>query len=279
MRSAAGEGQDAAPESLRLAFAARLAVVAPHIDDETLGCGALIARLSRTHEIHVVFATDGSQSPEDPGGRAADRAALVAVREAEARVAMGVLGVPADRLHFLGFPDGRLRAHEVSFGRTLVDALARLEVSDVLVPFRYDWHADHIAVHQAASTAVRRGQLDARLFEYFVYTRRRLLPAGDVRAYLRPSRVISVPPGPLAPLKRRALECFASQTTRYYPWQRRPVLMPDLLHRMCDAPEAFLEYDPVARRAIRHAAWVRVASAVEPRLKRVKDRMWAWNGG
>jgi hypothetical protein len=47
-------------------FAERIVIVSPHVDDETLGCGALMALLAATHEIHVVFATDSSRSPEHP---------------------------------------------------------------------------------------------------------------------------------------------------------------------------------------------------------------------
>lgn len=260
----------------RSAFAARLVVVTPHADDETLGCGALMARLAPTHEIHVIFATDGSRSPEPSGRRDVDPAGLAAAREQEAVAALDVLGVPQERLHFLRFPDGSLGDHAPALRRALVEKLALLGESDVLVPFRYDWHKDHVAVHRTATAALGAGEFAGRLMEYFVYTQRRLLPRGDIRAYLRPSRVIRVASDGVADLKLRALECFRSQTTLYFDWQRRPILTPELLRRMCADPESFLPYDPAPPRVLRGAAWIRVASAVEPPLKRIKDGAVEW---
>lgn len=258
----------------RAAFSRRLAVVSPHVDDETLGCGALLARLAPTHEIHVIFATDSSRSPEHPAY--AEPARLSAVRRAEAEAAMRVLGVAGERLHFLGFPDGSLTAHLPLFRSTLVRRLARLGEMDVLVPFRYDWHPDHVAVHRAAAAALADGEIAGRLIEYFVYVQRRLLARGDVRAYLRQGRVIRVAADGVMHLKRRALECFTSQTTLYFPWQRRPILTPELVQRMCLGAETFVPYDPDASRVLRNARWIRLASALEPPLKRAKDEAAAW---
>jgi hypothetical protein len=55
-------------------FSGRLVVVAPHMDDESLGCGLLLATHADKSQAHVVFVTDGAQSPEgataDGGGSA-----------------------------------------------------------------------------------------------------------------------------------------------------------------------------------------------------------------
>lgn len=260
-------------------FGHRVAIVSPHPDDETLGCGALMAQLGATREIHVLFVTDGSRSPEPPEGVEFDRSQLVAAREDEAREAMAVLGIPGRNLRFLRLPDGRLSASRDALCRTLVDALRPFQADDVLVPFRYDWHPDHLAVHQAVVRAAAAGAIASRVVEYFVYTQRRLLPRGDIRAYLRPDQAVLMPAEVQRDVKLQALECFRTQTTRYYEWQRRPILTPDLLRRMCAAPEAFVAYRAPAGDVLHRAAWVRAASAAEPRLKRLKDGLLEWVRG
>jgi LmbE family N-acetylglucosaminyl deacetylase len=255
----------------RTRFSPRIAIVAPHADDETLGCGALIARLAATHEIHVIFATDSSRSPEHPARPGADRPMLTKARRDEAVAALGVLGVPPDRLHFLHFPDGALGDHMAAFRQSLIALLAPMRELDVLVPFRYDWHPDHVAAHRAAADAFAARQVHARLVEYFVYTQRRLLPGGDVRAYVRHSEAITVPIDGVDGVKRRALDCFLSQTTLFFEWQRRPVLTDAVLRRACTGAEWFVPYAPVSAQVLHGAAWVRVASAIEPPLKRIKD--------
>ncbi len=77
----------------------------------------------------------------------------------------------------------------------------------------------------------------------------------------------------MAAQKRAALDCFRTQTTRYYDWQTRPILRPELLDEECVGPEQFLRYDPTlpgARVFSSTALWIRIAHRIEPRLLRWK---------
>ncbi|HSG43881.1 MAG TPA: PIG-L family deacetylase, partial [Anaerolineales bacterium] len=40
-----------------------IVIVAPHMDDEALACGGLIAKLPDKQRIHLIYATDGMKSP------------------------------------------------------------------------------------------------------------------------------------------------------------------------------------------------------------------------
>src|SRR3546814_13841143 len=74
-------------------------VIAPHPDDEVLGCGGTIARLtSGGAQVHVAIVTRAGPDRFDPE--------LADTGVAEARAAHACLGV-ADR-HFLKFPDAGL---------------------------------------------------------------------------------------------------------------------------------------------------------------------------
>jgi len=256
-------------------FPGSIAIVAPHQDDETLGCGGLIALVASQREIHVIFVTDGSRSPLPDGAPA--NPALVPAREDEAREAMACLGVPPKRLHFLRLPDGRLADHEAELQQKLEDVLTQIAPATVLVPFRYDWHPDHLAVQRVAARAHAQGRIPGVLVEYFVYTQRRLLPGGDIRSCLAPGKLWAVEIASVAARKREALECFRSQTTRYFDWQRRPILTGDVLTRACRSPEIFF---PSAGRLATRAGippwWIGAASRLEPRLKRTKDGLLSW---
>lgn len=256
-------------------FPGRVVIVAPHQDDETLGCGGLIARLSAEREFHVVFATDGSRSPLAEGESV--NPSLVGTREDEARQALACLGVRDDHLHFLRLPDGALRSHENELRAALQEVIGRLAPDTVLVPFRYDWHPDHCAAQRVTAHAHAAGAIPGRLVEYFVYTQRRLLPGGDIRACLMPDRLWPVDIGEVAARKREALEKFRSQTTRFFDWQRRPILTDDVLTRACVSPEIFLPSTAklVTRRGV-PPWWIDAASRWEPRLKRAKDGVVSW---
>jgi LmbE family N-acetylglucosaminyl deacetylase len=258
-------------------------VIAPHMDDESLGCGLLMASHRRKEFLHLLFATDGSHSPEPTAG-ASDgvRYQLAQTREREARAAMAVLGVPPGNVAFLGLEDGTLANRREELRAALIDHVRRIGAGVVLVPFRYDRHPDHLAISHAIADARRDGALTASVIEYFVYSQWRLLPGGDVRAYLPAVDLRArFPTEATAKLKRRALECHRSQVSCFYEWQTRPILTRELLDRVCAEPEVYLLHDALrpGRLALARARhWVPVAHRLEPWLKRCKDRLTGWQG-
>lgn len=80
-----------------------LVVIAPHPDDESLGCGGLLAWASQSDLLrHVVFLTSGERShPQTTHD-------LAAIRRLEATIAAACLGLTPAHLSFLGLPDGGL---------------------------------------------------------------------------------------------------------------------------------------------------------------------------
>lgn len=253
----------------------RVLVAVPHMDDAVLACGGTLRQLPDPGQVHVVYASDGRASPE-PVVPWRDRVThdLFAVRRAEALAALSRLGVPPDHLHFLALPDGRLARHRSALRSGLETLARRLEPLQMLVPFRLDQNRDHLAVSRVGfETAAAVG---AEVVEYFVYYRLRLLPGGDLRRFLIAERRLEVDITAVAREKRAALDRFTSQVTRFYAWQTRPNLTPALLDAVSCGPETFLRGVPRnASPFARRSAWIRLAHALEPRLKRPKDRLLA----
>jgi LmbE family N-acetylglucosaminyl deacetylase len=216
-------------------------VAAPHMDDEVLGCGGALARLPDRTLVHVLYAGDGCASPRVPRPAPPEDPGLGAVRAAESRAAMAVLGVPDGNLTFLGLPDWTLSRHHADMVRAVEQRLAATGASTLLAPFRLDRHPDHEALSRACRDCapVRDGR--AALLEYFVYYRWRLLPGGDMRRHLRPEWLVRVDLDAVANTKRRALACFRTQVTVAHPWQDRPVLSAEIVDESCRAPELFLK--------------------------------------
>ncbi|MDY7106688.1 MAG: PIG-L family deacetylase [Actinomycetota bacterium] len=124
----------------------RTVVVAPHPDDEVLGCGGLVAHQRRRGvEVVVVAVTDGEAAYPDR------RQELAEIRRAEQRRALEALGVGADAVVRLGLPDGGL----ANLVAELTDELrAIVQPSDLVVaPWTRDHHSDHIACGRAATAA------------------------------------------------------------------------------------------------------------------------------
>ena len=121
-------------------------VFAPHPDDESLGCGGLIALLrERGQAVHVVFVSDGAMS--HPNSRRYDRARRVSLREQEATEACAELGVAPQNITFLRYRDTEVPRRNSPGFDAAVEQVNRLitEIgpSHVLVPWRRDPHCDH----------------------------------------------------------------------------------------------------------------------------------------
>lgn len=258
-------------------FSGRVLVLAPHMDDEVLACGGLLAGLPQKDQIHLVYATDGTQALVRPSARRRDPSReLEAVRVEESRQAMRALGIAEQNLHFLRLPDGDLKNHARRLAQLVEGQLSAIAPDHILAPFRYDRHPDHLALYQAVISAASPQYLLGKLYEYFVYHRYRLLRGGDIRGYIRPDLLFRVDIERWAAQKRAALRSYISQTTLFYDWQRRPILPAARVEEVCQTPEYFLPYDPdLPGPAVFHKGknWVRLVHTVEPWLKLRKEQI------
>ena len=183
-------------------------VLAPHPDDESLGCGGLIAEAcARGRPPVVAVLTDGTMSHPNSPSYPAPR--LKALREEEARAAVECLGLGADRLHFLGLRDTAVPGEGAAFQDTvarLVGLIRQHDLGSILVTWEHDPHADHVAAHRIAAAVAR--MAGVRLIAYPVWgwtlPANRCLPGGPTTgARLDIARHL--------PAKRRAIAAHASQ--------------------------------------------------------------------
>jgi LmbE family N-acetylglucosaminyl deacetylase len=135
----------------------RALILAPHPDDESLGCGGLIATLcARGRPPLVAIMTDGAGS--HPATQAFPAERLIRLRRDEVRLATQCLGLPAAALVCFDWPDAALPA-----GGTVVDdmvSLIRREgCSAIFAPSPLDPHCDHVATAAIAAQAAAATEL------------------------------------------------------------------------------------------------------------------------
>ncbi|NYT39219.1 PIG-L family deacetylase [Sphingomonas sp. R-74633] len=117
--------------------------IAPHPDDETLGCGGTLLRhIAEGDAVHWLIVTEISEAIGFAAERVASRAAEI---EAVAK-AYGFAGV-----HQCALPSMRLETLPLldvigAVGR----AVSAIEASVLYVPYRNDAHSDHAVVYDAA---------------------------------------------------------------------------------------------------------------------------------
>ena len=180
-------------------------VLAPHPDDETLGCAATIMRkVDAGTPVRVVVVTDGSTYPPHKS-----REQNIADRDAELRAACRVLGLADDAVVHLSFPETKLHLA----GEALVDALSDIvsedHPDDVLVTSEADPHSDHAALGQA-TRRVMAGR-DGRVCVYPIWQWER--PRSWMRTLHGASRPERVSTSGYLERKHQAIALFRSQLT------------------------------------------------------------------
>jgi LmbE family N-acetylglucosaminyl deacetylase/glycosyltransferase involved in cell wall biosynthesis len=175
------------PQDLR---GERLLILAPHPDDEVIGCGGLAAlHLRDGRPVHVVVATDGAQAGDGEQ------------REAESRAALALLGNAT--IEFLRFPDRALE-NACELDLRLAAILREQKPDLIAVPSPLEIHPDHIALSRAFCDLIAR---DASLFADLAVAR---VAFYEVSAPLRPNALVDITS--VADSKYAAIQTHASQT-------------------------------------------------------------------
>ena len=116
----------------------RILVLAPHPDDEAIGCGGALLRHGQQEDVvQVVFLTSGEK-----GGHGRAEADTKSRREGEARSAAHILGLQS--IEFWGLPDGGVRASRAAVAR-LQAKLDDFKPDTVYVTHDREMHSDHRA--------------------------------------------------------------------------------------------------------------------------------------
>ena len=111
----------------------RRLILAPHMDDESMGCGGLMAKYP--DECEVVTVADSGPT-----------------REAEHARAMEILGVTA--LRNLGYEDGEVTPRMSSLVGAIDEVMAETRPDELYLPYP-SLHQDHIAVYEAGMRSCR----------------------------------------------------------------------------------------------------------------------------
>ncbi len=239
MRDAA-IGSDGAVPVHALAGAGPVVVLAPHPDDETLGCGGLLAAAFAQRSAHVVCMTDGAAS--HPGSALWPPARLAAERRRELLEAVRRLGGTPRDVTFLDCPDTRLVSCDAqSLAVRIADICRETGAHRLFSASPLDHHTDHVATADIArrAAALRPG---LRLFFYPVWSRWSdpdFLRAHGGWDMLRAD--ISA----VRAAKSDALHAHRSQLGLVVPDAAEGFcLQPDMVRRFCNEDEFYFEVPP-----------------------------------
>lgn len=224
--------------AVHLSAAERILVVAPHPDDEVISLGGWLAdRIASGAEAWAVFMTDGEAFPKAvrqnrlsrwPIIRAPAFLHLGKLRRNEGRRSLDILGIPAERRFFLGYPTNMLwklfhfpaspdpvrskatkqrfgiaewpvgeeKTHPFTYSAWAADIdaiLSKVRPDIVLVPVPFDTNTDHQTVTRMVAQRLKASRLRPALMGYLVHivSRHRYpRPLG-----YHPNAVLTVPAG------------------------------------------------------------------------------------
>ncbi len=221
-------------------------VMAPHPDDESLGCGGTIAQLRQLgYPVHVLFVSDGTLSHPNSARYPAQK--LRDLREAEAREAVQILGVEPDACSFMRLPDRRVpTVNEPGFAdavATVTALLNRLKPTVLFMPWQRDPHPDHRACWQIGQRAAQEALLQPRLLEYLIW----LWELGTPDDWPQPdtTQIWRVDITDVLPQRDRAIAAHRSQVTRLIDDDPTAFfLSPELLTHFAPPRELFVEQNP-----------------------------------
>jgi LmbE family N-acetylglucosaminyl deacetylase len=232
---------DAIPLDFPYAKYKRIVAVAPHPDDETLGCGGLISTIKRLGSaVYVIFVTDGSAS--HPNSKIWPSARLAELREKEANDALACLGLQNEPRMFLRLVDAAMPPAGSPAWQAAVfelrEALQSFSPDLAILPWRRDPHCDHRASWRLFHTALEETSVHLEELEYAIW----LEELGRSEDYPRDgeAELVRVDVSGVIEEKRAAIAAHKSQVSDLI--DDDPVgfrLMPRTLARLTTPTETF----------------------------------------
>ena len=175
-------------------------VIAPHPDDESIGCGgAICLHVKRKDRVTAVFLTSGELGLEKLPREEAWR-----IRENEARKAAKILGI--SELFFLRKPDWYLGKAKAKAAADLRPILIEQAPQLIYLPHPAEWHPDHKAALPIVRAALHGTGISPTLRGYEIWT-----PLSEHDHVENISKVME--------RKLRAIRCHRSQMSEF-PYDR-----------------------------------------------------------
>lgn len=152
-------------DSLQLSLSEDSVIIAPHPDDEVIGCAGLIRTLvERGMPPHVLIMTGGGGSHR--GCCSTSEEEIIVARRQLAVKALMALGLPMSHLHLLDYPDGGISV-EHSETNKLQKLLSEISPKAIFVPHWGEEWSDHINTAEIAKECVK--EKNTSVYEYCVW--------------------------------------------------------------------------------------------------------------
>lgn len=203
----------------------RVLILAPHVDDETIGAGGTICtHIEQGATVRCVYLTDGGKSQSE-----LPREELIEERKKEAERVQQILGI--HELEYYHLPDGEVESNKQT-QQLLVNTITEFAPDVIYCPTLVDCHTDHVATGRILSDTLK--QLPGEEITIRLYEINCLLPVDEINCVIDISNFFAK--------KQQAVKIFESQAIDFDGFIELSKVKASLLkHASVDAVETFME--------------------------------------
>lgn len=189
----------------------KVLVIAAHPDDEVLGAGGTVAKLTTQGvECHLLIVTDGSSSQYRDSDRLHE---IIEAKKMETKKCADMLGFKS--IHYGGLPDMKLdKTPHIDINHVIETVIDEIQPDTVFTHFWGDVNRDHQEVYKSTLVAVRpvMEQVVKELYCYSVPSSTEWTPTkGDTMFMAN----FFVDISKFAEQKYKAFECYSTELREY----------------------------------------------------------------
>lgn len=189
----------------------KVLVIAAHPDDEVLGVGGTIAKLSSTGaECHLLIVTDGSSSQYRDSDHLHE---IIEAKKLETKGCADLLGFKS--IHYGELPDMKLdKTPHIAINQVIEKVIDEIQPDTVFTHFGGDVNRDHQEVYKSTLVAVRpvRGQVVKELYCYRVPSSTEWTP-NKADTMFMPNYFVDIEK--YAERKYEAFACYSTELREY----------------------------------------------------------------
>lgn len=208
----------------------RILIMAPHVDDETIGAGATIRQhVENGAVVSVISITDGAKSSSNMS-----KEQLSSIRKKEMEEVKNILGIT--NVYYMNLPDGDVKSNQYS-QEALMGIIKDFQPDLIYCTPYVDAHVDHVNTGHLLSDSLKRLDYDCMIRLYEINCP---VPPKDINCIIDISDTFQ--------LKKRAISVFNSQAIAFDGFLELSLLKAELLNdnSSTKAVETFLEISSFA---------------------------------
>jgi len=141
-------------------------IIAPHQDDEVLGCGGTIARLRQCGvSVTIIFLSDGANSHSNKMAPEM----MAQLRNREALNAAAIMGVEPKNVHFIPICNHGHPVNSEHADKLLLPLLESIPADNYFIPYRHEQQLDHANAATVSLSVIDKLKKDTLIMEYPIW--------------------------------------------------------------------------------------------------------------